>query len=395
VASVITFAPRELTTSGGSSPAASALGTSAKSASGPKRRRLTATERSEAIKGARASRWGIQGEGRRLMPRERVATCMWGVKPGVSQVAVLLSPQGQAHYGGLMTCGSVWVCPICAAKITERRRTELQAAVEAARAAGLRVLLLTYTFSHHAHQRLERLVGALLEATKAMKSGRRATQRNEAYGVIGAVRALECTYGDENGWHPHTHELVFLPQEADAEAYASEVREAWAAAAARIGMAMNEHGFDWSDTNERIADYVSKFGREPEWQESSELTKWHIKRAGGERMTPWDLLRASAEGDEQASALFVEYAVAFKGRRQLFWSPGLRETLRLGEELTDEELAEEPQEEAVFLGGLTRQQWHLVLMNDARAEVLAAAEEGGWAGVQALLASLDVGGEGS
>ena len=32
----------------------------------------------------------------------------------------------KAHYGNVIRCGSVWVCPVCAKKITEHRRTELK-----------------------------------------------------------------------------------------------------------------------------------------------------------------------------------------------------------------------------------------------------------------------------
>ena len=52
---------------------------------------------------------------------------------------------GTAHYSGLQTCGSVWSCPICAAKITERRRLEVQDAINQHRQAGGEVQLLTLT----------------------------------------------------------------------------------------------------------------------------------------------------------------------------------------------------------------------------------------------------------
>src|SRR5438552_1083589 len=75
----------------------------------------------------RQVRWQLQREARALLPHERVAFCMRRIQ--ATTVDVFYSPQHQsAHYGGLMVCGSVWVCPLCAAKISERRRAELEQA---------------------------------------------------------------------------------------------------------------------------------------------------------------------------------------------------------------------------------------------------------------------------
>ena len=48
-----------------------------------------------------------------------------------SEVAVLLSTEhGKAFFDGLQTCGNVWTCPVCAAKVQERRRLEIADAME-------------------------------------------------------------------------------------------------------------------------------------------------------------------------------------------------------------------------------------------------------------------------
>src|SRR5262245_37498769 len=49
-------------------------------------------------------------------------------------------------------------------------------------------------------------------------------------------------------------------------------------------------------------------------------TKVHCKHGSLERWTPWDLLSASADDDVRAGRLFVDYAKAFFGQRQLEWS---------------------------------------------------------------------------
>ncbi len=77
----------------------------------------------------REERFALQGVALRLVPHERVARCLRYPYPLASEVQVLhgRGPQGEtARFGGLEVCGSVWLCPVCAAKITERWRRELE-----------------------------------------------------------------------------------------------------------------------------------------------------------------------------------------------------------------------------------------------------------------------------
>ena len=75
-------------------------------------------------------KWALQAEARAILPNERVAHCLRQVVPIAAGVDVLHSPEHQvAHYGGLLVCGSVWMCLLCAAKMSERRRDELEQAI--------------------------------------------------------------------------------------------------------------------------------------------------------------------------------------------------------------------------------------------------------------------------
>ncbi|WP_458865142.1 hypothetical protein, partial [Enterococcus faecium] len=79
------------------------------------------------------------------------------------------------------------------------------------------------------------------------------------------------------------------------------------------------------------------------------------------------LLRAILDGDdpdyspERASSLFRVYASAFHGRRQLYWSNGLRALLAMSNERSDEELVAAPEDErASLLATLTTEQWKAI-----------------------------------
>ncbi|MDP9374897.1 MAG: protein rep [Chloroflexota bacterium] len=353
----------------------------------------------------RARRFALQGVARRLLPGERVRWCLRAVRPGEAGVGVLQSvAHGGAHYGGLRACGSVWHCPVCAAKVAERRRGELEGAIAAHRAAGGAVFLLTYTVAHGRGDDLQGLLGAFVAAVRSMLGGRPYRRLRGAYGVVGAVRGLEVTWGEAHGYHPHGHVLLFLDAPADgpwtevrAARAAGELRAAlaplWAAAAGRQGLTMSAaRGLDVRHTRGAVGDYVAKFGRDPggePWGPGCELAKAHVKTGRAGRYTPWDLLRVVEEtGESWARDRFREYATVFKGRHQLEWSKGLRDRLGLGREASDAELAERAEEPAVCLGVLTLAEWRLVLWGEARAAVLAAAEEGGWSAVGAVVAEL-------
>ena len=275
----------------------------------------------------RLARWRLQRQAQRLLPDEPVAFCMRRLRG--STVDICYSPSHQsAHFRGLMTCGSVWVCPICAAKIAERRHAELEQAIASCIAQGGSVYLATYTVSHHEYDTLPELLKAFLAARIRAKQGRTAQRFQKQFEIIGTVSVREVTWCKQNGWHPHCHELVFFAHEIDAEAYAKAMSQQWEKSAAHEGLSMNAHGFRLDRTYDTIADYMAKFDKMPSktsWGAAAELTKAHLKRGRGEEhLTPFAILERISQGENELRPLFLEYAQCFKGKHQLVWSPGLR-----------------------------------------------------------------------
>jgi hypothetical protein len=302
-------------------------------------------------------------------------------------------------YGGLQTCGSVWACPVCAAKIAERRRVELLDAMEMHKAQGGVVSLLTLTTPH---QRGDNLAALLEQQGKALQGFLRDRQVKEVFsemGLIGQVRNLEVTHGRRsdrnNGWHPHFHILQFHQvegREADRKDWTARLYLRWVVYCEKAGLGTPSfrHGIKLDDGS-RAAHYVAK----GMWGLEDEMTKGHTKKgkAGGE--TPFDLLRAyRADGqDAQAAALFREFAECFRGKRQLSWSNGLKARFYVDEK-SDEQLSEELEDNAVLLGQITVNQWRDVLKVDGRGTVLEIAAQSGWEAVTRYLSIIDGASEG-
>ncbi len=340
-------------------------------------------------------RWRLQREAQALLPEERVAFCMRHIQ--ASMVDVFYSPHRQlAHYKGLMRCGSVWVCPICAAKISEHRRSELEQAITSCIANGGTVYLATYTIAHKRYDQLSELLDRFLAARKRAKQGSAVQELKRKFGVLGTVSVREVTWSEQNGWHPHCHELIFFSHEVDAQAYAQVIRERWQKSAESEGLSMNEHGFRLDRTFGAVADYVAKFGRQPlrePWGTAAELAKSHLKRGrGNEHLTPFAMLELISLGHDELKPIFIEYAKWFKGKHQLVWSAGLRSRLfKAAADLSDLEIVQGQElelEEEILLGQLNRCQWSTVLKNEVRGELLEVAKSGNWQDVLAFLQSI-------
>ena len=316
-------------------------------------------------------RYALQRMARELLPGERrLHGCVRWMQQSAT-VQLLHVPRHQVGaYRGLQHCGQVWACPVCSAKISERRRQELALGIEQWQGGGQKVLLVTYTIQHKRAHSLKSTLEGLLKARKGLLSGEAAKRFNRRHGVAGRVRALEVTHG-KNGWHPHIHELIFVTGDTNRAELVTDLRRKWAARIeASCGRTVNDYGVHVQFADMNVADYVAKFGYERTWGPEHELTKSASKIGKLKNRGPIGLLSDAFCGDEKAARLWAEYALTFKGKRQLSWSDGLRELLGLCAEKTDEEVAGELREEAVWMDELSKDEWRCVLGNDARAELL-------------------------
>lgn len=354
---------------------------------------------------ARAARLSAQSSAGRLLANEvtprgtqwRVSGCIRR-KVG-AEVAVMYSPSlKKAHFGGLMVCGSVWTCPPCAAKVSERRKNEVVQATDLHKSQGGGLYMVTLTTSHKRSDKLGDWLARFSDARARMRRQRAYRELVDRIGQVGNVRALEVTYGDANGWHPHEHALWLTDKplsDTRLRQLRSELFALWRAACLAAGLPLPNRARGVNViVMESAAEYVAKFGREPRWGVGSEMAKQHSKAGHSKSMTPFDLLRAYHDGSDDGShkrfgALFVVFAKAFFGKRQIVWSAGLKELFGI-KQVSDEDIAEEEADDAAELVRITATQWKCVLHQkaDVRQILLERAESGGHAAVVEYLADL-------
>lgn len=284
-----------------------------------------------------------------------------------------------------MRCGSVWCCPVCAAKVSEKRRVELEGAIAAHRANGGVVLLVSFTVAHGIGDDVALLLQRFTAAERSLKRSGGYVRLKGRVGLVGTVRALEVTYGRSNGFHPHAHALYFVAADTDVAAFTAELFRLWRHAAEGQGLTMNDHGLDVKATVGQVGSYLAK------WGAAAELTNAGAKRGRGIGLTPWELLtHFDATGETWARDRFRDYAGVFKGRHQLTYSHGLKAALGLDTvaEKTDAELAAEVEHGAVWVGELSPEAWALIVRHEARAAILNAVVAGGWEAVEGVLVRL-------
>ena len=252
---------------------------------------------------------------------------------------------GVAHYAGLETCGSIWACPVCSAKIRNSRATEISAAAASWDLAGNSVYMVTFTAPHDLGMKLSALLPVIADSFRAVISGRAWLKVKKQAAIVGTIRSVEVTHGI-NGWHPHLHVLVFTEGDPGAEGLAAMVlhfREKWKRAIVRAGYRAPDelHGVvvERCMSAAEAGAYIAKTqeGKAP----GNELARGDLKSGRDGHRTPFEILEAFRwTGDADDLALWRVYERATRGHQAITWSKGLR-ALLAAPERTDEELAAE------------------------------------------------------
>lgn len=333
-----------------------------------------------------AQRYYLQALARNLLPDHRINCCLRRLVPNKRSVEIWRSAIKQrAHYRNLVTCSCIWLCPVCAAKISERRKEEISRVIGAAREIGLAPILATYTMAHQHGESLAATLADITSAYTAMTSGGGWIGIKDTHHVVGYIRTFEMTFG-QNGWHPHIHALMLA--DANMNRLSADLSDRWL----RILQTINRSGLtgiacDVRTSNDAIADYLAKWGHQPidpeatkarYWSMEHELAKATSKRAKGIHRNPFQILHdTSIPSDKQSRALFREYAATTKGKRQLEWSrsPNLHKMAGVTE-VTDEEIMQLHDQDAYLLARLSVEQWHIVLRNAAVSTLIDLAGKG-------------------
>jgi len=226
----------------------------------------------------------------------------------IGQVQVLKGSDG-CYIGGIVSCGSVWLCPVCNRRIAAERGEMIRQASR----SGRSMVMLTLTLQHHKGDSLEDVLNALKEAARGMKTGGWWTRFKRDYNLVAYVTSYEITYG-QNGWHPHVHMLLFFDIFPDMDDLWEKLVWRWVSVVEKTGRyASKYHALDVQEAEaEGAADYMTKWRGGVSYELTGQSSKGR---------TFWDLV------NQEKRDLVREYASATFGLKSMTWSHHAKEIL--------------------------------------------------------------------
>lgn len=295
-------------------------------------------------------------------------------------VATVAVKNGCCYYKGLQNCGSVWVCPVCGAKIQERRALdELMPAMEAHLKNGGGLYFVTLTGPHEYGDRLVETLGMVSDAWSYTFTNGSGAKKMRAKYLRGYVRSFEITHGS-HGFHPHAHGTLFTHRWLDQEEQSAlwgHILSRWSRrwdTKSDFGTPLPEAQHFQTiaateDDLERTARYclgdespallrgaahevtrddvkTAKKGHRSIWQIVDDIAAAWAVTDGGEydpetgEVTDFEVYMEAEKSATRDIALWYEYEAATKGKRKVQPSRGLYRDLGVYER-TDEDLAEE------------------------------------------------------
>jgi hypothetical protein len=260
----------------------------------------------------------------------------------------------------------------------------MQAALIAARRRGWFVSMMTFTIAHELGDPLSETLKDLNHVVRRMAQHRDWGEIKKRFGLGLCITALENTWSEDHGWHPHKHRIYFHDRELNV-AELEELRQAaysiYGKLAAKRGRkTVSKFAVDLRPGNDYAAEYIAKYGRQPSCDDvrgglSYEVSRSALKTSGAAygHFTPFQLLDLAIEGSESAASLFVEFGHAIKGRQQLVFSAALRKELGLMDAKDDETIASLMDDDSDCFASLLDEAWKVARLRPA--DVLNAARD--------------------
>jgi len=241
--------------------------------------------------------------------------------------------------------------------------------------------MFTFTVPHTFSDILRDLLLKEAESFKMLRTGSVWQNHKQKIGFIGLIRSLEITIG-VNGWHPHTHELWFVDQSCDAEELKKIILQKWEDACLKTGLlasdkieAFRKHSVDIKD-NCTNSDYLQKFDKSKAWGVDREIAKSSSKSSSS-GCHPFELLCECVgnlpTSKDKRSEMFLEFVESTKGKKQLYWSQGLKKLVGIIDK-TDQEICEESEDFEMHLGDLDPKRWKIVTKEIGEPEILFLVE---------------------
>ena len=276
--------------------------------------------------------------------------------------------KGRAFFKGLVTCGSVHVCPPCSDKILTRRATEARRGAQSWFETGGYLYSATFTVPNA--KDLHHLFSVAREAWSAVVAGKAWQADKERLGVLGYLLAQEVKFTAEKEWNHHFHVLFFADRPLgpdELKGWHSRLVSRWIRRALRSNVVVSSE----AQTIKKVRHSQKDFTRAVSYLFKDSAAAIQPLSAS---LTTSELLSAAiANSHTWAREAWSEWERASKGKAKVRYSPGLKARLGIQEKpeklILEEGHLIEIEPEAIRL---------LVSAPMLQNRTLLAFEEGGW-----------------
>lgn len=271
---------------------------------------------------------------------------------------------------GVVTCGSLWACPVCSLKIASKRRDEVREAIYRAKKEDLEVYMMTFTFRHTREDSLEHEFECFGKAKTRFWQDRKVKEEYQK-NFVGKISSTEITWFYTHGWHLHVHVIMFGKKGLDIDELQSFFAEKWVYFLGKSGLdGTLARALTFQDAN-AVKDYLTKM--------SCEMTLSNVTKKGRKgHYAPFQLLdvwrHSTGERKELFAGLWLEYIKATSGhrRRALVWSDGLKDRYGI-RQIEDDDIADDANDEYSVLLVVKSGDWKRLLSHDDIAIVRSFA----------------------
>lgn len=275
---------------------------------------------------------GAEGVGSGVLGCQTVPYCVGGYVDVVRAVDEVAGRGRPVSYRRVKSCNSIWVCPVCSARIASGRSAEVRQAIRWAMQLGLDAYMMTLTYRHNRGDDLGVLLSQMSAASVSFWGGRSVKAVWRSAGMVGRITATEVTYSDAAGWHPHIHVLLIGRRGLSCDDLHAAWSPLWLAALSRAGLSGVADVACHVQGARAVENYLIKM--------SSEMTLGNVSKCGRVEghYSPFQLL-AMSEYRLDYKSLWRAYYGVTKGKRSLVWSRGLKGMVGVAD-VPDDEVAE-------------------------------------------------------
>lgn len=271
----------------------------------------------------------------------------------IGQVQVKRGNEG-SFIGGIISCDSVWLCPVCNLKKSAQRGNLIRQTDN----NGFYQVMLTLTLQHDISDSLGDLLSALKDASSELKQGGFWQRIKKEFKIKAYITSTEITFG-LNGWHPHIHMILYFDGIPDIDILWEKLVQRWIHVCGKVGRyASRFHSLNLTrSSGDRSADYMTKFRGGLSYEMTGQFNK-----SSGKGLTFWDLVR------RRDRKKVIEYAESTFGLKSMTWSHNAKSILGIEEENLNDD------DEIEVLADIPDKVWNLIRSKALQGVVLELAE---------------------